>query len=121
MSAQALRKAAALMRRRARGATGGAEWWDSIPAGVGTGRVFCGQEIIAKTHEHPEGCQHNAEHIASWHPGVALAVADWLDNAAEDAEMQAPDGDLRSQWDMRIHIATRFALGVANAYIGEPT
>jgi hypothetical protein len=28
----------------------------------------------------------NAEHIASWHPVVALAVADWLDGVAQAIE-----------------------------------
>jgi hypothetical protein len=26
----------------------------------------------------------DAEHIASWHPAVALTVADWLDRTADD-------------------------------------
>jgi hypothetical protein len=31
----------------------------------------------------------DAEHIASWHPAVALAVADWLDDT--DTEGHHPD------------------------------
>ena len=31
----------------------------------------------------PEGNDANAEHIASWHPVVALAVADWLTYVAD--------------------------------------
>ena len=33
----------------------------------------------------------DAEHVASWHPLVALAVADWLDTEAEIAGRGLPD------------------------------
>jgi hypothetical protein len=33
----------------------------------------------------------HAPYIAAMHPGVALAVADWLESAAEDAEQIGPD------------------------------
>jgi hypothetical protein len=68
----------------------------------------CG-EAVALT-----GCATNADalHIASWHPAVALAVADWLDVAAEggccDDCMEDPQAD-----------PFRFAaLAVADAYLG---
>jgi hypothetical protein len=44
-----------------------------------------------------------AEHIASWHPAVALAVADWLE-ATVLTDANAP-----------------FALAVARAYLGSDT
>jgi hypothetical protein len=55
----------------------------------------------------------NAEHIASWHPVVALAVADLLDFSAAtsrilDAVGQDPD-------NRRTH---HYALAVARAYLG---
>lgn len=48
---------------------------------------------------------HQRAHVASWHPAVALAVADWLDDAATLADETG-----------RID---RHALAVARAYIGE--
>jgi hypothetical protein len=54
-------------------------------------------------------------HIASWHPGVALAVADWLDAASH-----AP------RW--RINVVSGAPIGesaqalkVARAYLGRAT
>lgn len=46
----------------------------------------------------------DAEHIASWHPAVALAVADWLDSVADR------DGTCRS-------VESEPALAVADAYL----
>ena len=54
------------------------------------------------------GTPYDAEHIASWHPVVALAVADWLETEAAIAERGLPD-------DGGIHPALR----VARAYLGE--
>lgn len=34
----------------------------------------------------------NAEHIASWHPAVALAVADWLEEEADAWSEEGGDG-----------------------------
>lgn len=52
----------------------------------------------------------DAEHIASWHPAVALAVADWLDRVA-------------SMWDTTsgfppFDVLAVDALYVANTYLG---
>ncbi len=49
--------------------------------------------------------EEHAAHIASWHPAVALAVADWLESAARDAEEIGPDPA---------------ALAVARTFLGEP-
>lgn len=66
----------------------------------------------------------DAVHIASWHPAVALAVADWLDTAGADLWAHGPlcceaeygcdecDGILWMQ-----HV--RRALTVARAYLGS--
>ena len=51
-----------------------------------------------------------AEHIASWHPAVALAVADWLDEVARQKEI---GGVVDTRMSNR-------ALAVARAYLGEP-
>ncbi len=49
------------------------------------------------------------DYIASMHPGVALAVADWLDSAAErDGQVMVL---VREEWDA--------ALNVARAYLGS--
>lgn len=65
----------------------------------------------------------DAEFIASWHPAVALAVADLLDEVANGVDVMAPldwdyplgpmdcTGALRPEWN--------HALAVARAYLGE--
>ena len=95
MSAELLRRAASEMRRRAEAATPG-PWrftdsetvndvWDA-----GLVVVDADQTAIAALHDQwyePDdgepACVDDARHIASWHPAVALAVADWLDAEAE--------------------------------------
>lgn len=91
-----LREAARLMRERAGKATPGPWAWE--PTGdkdsswaVGlvqdeqseqalAGRLDHGQGIVIDgVCESIDGRLADAEHIASWHPGVALAIADWLD------------------------------------------
>lgn len=47
----------------------------------------------------------DADFVASWHPAVALAVADWLDCANEWAPNEEPEYEA--------------ALAVARAYLGE--
>ncbi len=55
-----------------------------------------------------------AEHIASWHPAVALAVADWLEDEADFAVRVKTDyGDDNGD------IPAPLALAVAGAYLGE--
>jgi hypothetical protein len=61
----------------------------------------------------PEGNEANAEHIASWHPAVALAVADWLESTANDVEhVHDPIYNLTSTTVAR-------ALKAARAYLGS--
>lgn len=105
MTAELLREAAALMRERAEAATGMAHRWVALGGSVAVGRVFCGQVMVAKTDETLGGAPFNAEHIASWHPAVALAVADWLDSAASGYVEAEPLIDA--------------ALVVARAYLGR--
>jgi hypothetical protein len=57
----------------------------------------------------PDLANENAVHIASWHPGAALAVADWLDAEAERAEVTG----------FSLHSLGPGALAVARAYLGE--
>ncbi len=106
MSAEMLRRAAALMRERARRAeravgTGGgwvATWDHSVAASDGARIADC------------FGSGLTTAHIASWHPAVALAVADWLDHAAMSADLN------RSPY-VDDHLS--HALAVARAYLGE--
>lgn len=108
MSASLLREAAAKMRERAEDArlACGDERWDG-DAGlswndargtvymVGAGPVNVADAIT----------EESALYIASWHPAVALAVADWLEHEADHFDM---DDTTRSR-----------ALAVARTYLGE--
>ena len=83
--ADLLRRAAALMRERATDAgeawgtdkwTAGETGWDDRQGGTYDVQSAGGLVAVA-------GCEELAEHIASWHPAVALAVATWLDSHAD--------------------------------------
>jgi hypothetical protein len=113
VSAQELRDAAALMRERAEAATA-SEWFpiqapgrtvsddgdwivDSVPA------------FVCSTHIWDERGKADAEHIAAWHPAVALAVADWLESYADRLDVLGHGiGSNMGQ-----------ALAVARAYLGS--
>jgi hypothetical protein len=102
VSAETLRRAAALMRERAEAATPGP--WIGEYSGH-TGHVVMDAESTSAL-DHVASCSHyraafDSEHIASWHPTVALAVADLLDVIAT--------------WDW---VADPEALAVARAYLG---
>lgn len=99
-----IREAAALMRERAEAATEGGPRWETgpddmhgpsrlvvYPADSDSAVAFAGYE--------------DAEHIASWHPTVALAVADWLDDHASQSDI------LRCAPNPR-------AINVARTYLG---
>jgi hypothetical protein len=115
MSADLLRRAAKEMRQRAEDAPHGPWVWEAVGKSGYPQRVTNPEALlVAECFENPDfraGC---AEHIASWHPAVALAVADWLDAQAELVETDArlfgkPATD-----------ATRDAAEVvARAYLGE--
>lgn len=86
MSADRLREAAKVLRERAQGTSWVPEcggWWRPedqprrrLPAQVAEADVN-----VAECHYPP-----NADYIATMHPGVGLALADWLDTAANNAE-----------------------------------
>ena len=73
---------------------------------------YCGVEGPVVT-----GGEADMRHIASWHPAVALAVADWLDAVAEAWPISEPDYGLSVRAEAVGH---RQALAVARAYLGEP-
>lgn len=119
MSSQILREAAALMRERAEAATDGVcpEWTRSAVRHIARNcDIECWHKdsdpLVKKYHDAdgmPETWTRydDAEHIASWHPAVALAVADWLDKEAAWVDLGAansPDNE---------------ALAVARAYLGR--
>ena len=122
MSAETLRRAAALMRERAEAATPG-PW---------TANVLGSEGYDVRSEHVPEKRLHrvrvsrhgwedwdtdraNAEHVASWHPAVALAVADWLDaEAAVWDALDAHDRKFGTYTPQQGH-----AVIVARAYLGE--
>lgn len=161
MSAETLRRAASLMRERAEAATEGVcpAWTAAAVRHIARN---CDIDCEYLSCEHTEadddagrsgsaagwGRYNDAQHIASWHPAVALAVADWLDavagvhwpkrrarpstshyNADPEHDYLAGDCD-KSCWTeaficngcgtatCRPEI-TEHALAVARAYLGE--
>jgi hypothetical protein len=97
MSAELMTRAAALMRERANAATPG-PWLNRRGPREHVVRADGGSVADTVWRE-------DRRHIASWHPVVALAVADWLDEAAES-------------WRLGTDLSLE-ALAVAQAYLGE--
>lgn len=118
MSAETLRRAAALMRERAEAATPGpwrvgSEGSEGSRVNPRTGDKREDSRWIASVNGRvqPEDGR-NAEHIASWHPVVALAVADWLDAVAAIIEEHGGFFDIEGMGDAS-------TLAVARTYLGE--
>lgn len=95
MSAGTLRRAAAVMRERAEAATPG-PWRQQPIGGPSSSRAdvrglpenttfdYRGAAVATAADSYFGACPAtDAAHIASWHPAVALAVADWLETAAD--------------------------------------
>lgn len=97
-----LRRAAALMRERAEAATPG-PWSNRRGPGEHVVRHDSGAPLAATN------TRADRRHIASWHPLVALAVADWLEAQAYSIYVTP---DLPS---------AAAALIAARAYLGEPS
>ena len=125
--AETIRRAATLMRERAEAASQGPwkswlegrdhEGGDSFIQTTGRWDLTIGYESAAGDHGWVKQWDADQDYIASWHPIVALAVADWLDGAAEDARdaFQQPNGE----WEMPHYGAVSSALRIARAYLGE--
>jgi hypothetical protein len=127
MSAETLREAARLMRERAEAATPG-PWRFTDSEAVND--VWDGGMVVVSTDADPianvldewyepdpgePAPINDAEHIASWHPAVALAVADALDLAANLAPPDPHHGNERCEtcgWVSAL-------ASVARAYLGE--
>ena len=114
MSAELLRRAAALMRERAEAATPG-PWRTDVLSDVVADHDDVSWDVadVSVLCPWPSATEHgNAAHIASWHPTVALAVADLLDAVALVADHYPPI-------EVRPQSVANYALAVARAYLGE--
>lgn len=118
-SSETLRRAAALMRERAEAVV---TWATDHPEESGGPDAWFTPMFIANafaahapgdTHdpELREGWTLDGDHYASWHPTVALAVADWLEGVASRYNTRYPANAARAGWND--------ALDVARAYLGE--
>lgn len=94
-----LREAADLMRRRAQAASRG-PWSTGSDGLVWAPRI--GDPVSGST-EIPD-----AEHIASWHPAVTLAVADWLESVTSRCDAYGITGS----------VDETYAVDVVRAYLG---
>ena len=99
MSAELLRRAATEMRERANTAMPGGWYAGTSNWVIAVFGDLADEYDVAKAQNAAD-----AEYIASWHPAVALAVADWLDAAADDCPAC---------------IRAEPALALARAYLGE--
>ena len=118
MSSGLLRRAAAEMRANAEGCIPG-PWRVEMDEDSGQQYVV-GARDIAEVHEWSTGLR-NPEHIASWHPAVALAVANWLDDTARIADEQsaiATSAGIPITADEYVNANDKAALAVARAYLG---
>lgn len=121
--AENLRRAAALMRERAEAA--GQEWNADVEPGDSLHLWVTDYDPSDPTGQTPMqrlvgGADAPwSEHIASWHPAVALAIADLLDDIAETRELLVNDLLPASAWNITWATAERKALAVARAYLGE--
>jgi hypothetical protein len=121
MSAEVLREAAALMRERAEAATEG-PWStyvdphddpivvDQYGLGVQSAVTY---DVVCYS---GQVYSRDAEHIASWHPAAALAVADWLEATA--AENNSPEDSALGFLNF-ITADSHAALAVARTYLGS--
>ncbi len=75
MNTDRLREAASLMRERAKITTPGS--WFAVDGAVYTGTAAPHQVIVPCVTYYDD-----TDHIASWSPQVALAVAEWLEHSA---------------------------------------
>lgn len=106
MSADVLRRAASLMRERAEAATPGPWTEDEI-----LGCACCRAVRWDHRTRVLDASDNDTPHIASWHPAVALAVADWLENSATTIEGLADVGSSV--------VVPPGCYAVARAYLGE--
>lgn len=126
MSSEELRQAAALMRERALkaipspwvaeplGSEGYAIFGPGINPNAASVRLRVRRWVARIGMNDWSVDKDTAKHIASWHPAVALAVADWLESEAQ-AHFHFGD-EVRSVYDQPNMGGP--ALAVARAYLG---
>lgn len=124
MSADVLRRAAALMRERAEAARDVDECgtrWEAVPATDPDNNgwqvayrpeIDGSDDLMAKTPYDYDGAL--ARHLAGWHPAVALAVADSLDDAAN-----VLDEAKGTPLEIAMTAISNAQVAVARAYLGE--
>lgn len=114
--AETIRRAAASMRERAQGQPE-TPWLAVAPENAGSLAKIVTADVpewvVART------LADAAEHIASWHPLVALAVADWLDSRARDAQDARVVQDSLDLSYCDDPPGIEWALKIARAYLGE--
>jgi hypothetical protein len=114
-----IRRAAALMRERAQTALPGP--WRSFTKYIAApvGGCTCGGPFPDGTAHEPhcglepfaEADPATAAHVASWHPEVALAVADWLDDAAQSVEHGPHFPSTEQRWARPLAVARAYLSG----------
>lgn len=106
MSADPLRRAASLMRERAKAATPGPWRIENriVLTDASEARVLLGEFLNADLPE----CRANAAHAASMHPAVTLEIAAFLHFAAAYGDQPSPQSP-----------TVQFAAAIARAYLGE--
>jgi hypothetical protein len=122
VTAELLREAAALMRSRAEAAAPGP--WYANPGGyVETDPFMEGEGFNMVADAGGVGQVGHAAYIASWHPAVALAVADWLDETArrhdDILDTFAPGSKAGAATAAENTFGIKQALAVAVAYLGR--
>lgn len=123
-----LRQAAQRLRELAAAASSSP--WEadhSIPYGHRVGPAD-GSDWVAWCGEHGEDtAAEHADYIAALHPGVAIALADWLEQAAKAADAAviaarnvwgSDEPEARDQWIAEM--ADQHALAVARQILGTP-
>lgn len=111
MSAELLRRAAALMRERAEANyVTPSPWGFAGVDGHGFAVHHGEHDTVALYANLPD-----AKHIASWHPAVALAVANLLDSLAEHVESHDCEAHCEPFGCQPVLEATE----LARAYLGE--
>lgn len=128
MSAEILQRAASLMRERAEAARNNNPWMvDSDRPNVVLDPDKPGNDwdglMVCEVPLADDGLVDfpTVEHIASWHPAVALAVADWLESVAGACSPPVPESalDVVDAGRMITDADAKHALAVARAYLGE--
>jgi hypothetical protein len=118
-----LRRAAGLMRQRAEAAPPGPWHWKAAPKGYPQAVSSVGVPLlIAETYTGPGAPAAEAEHIASWSPVPALAVARLLENRAAQYDLyEAHCAGTGKPVVVGAGGDEDPALTVARAYLGEPS